>query len=135
LINEFSLAFAQTAALPRQLSEGRKPAGHVFVAQLTNSGAKQPLGEDGMSAILRRLFERVGIEGITGYDLRRTFATEFLVMRLIRDVVTGVSNRYINCTMARLVEGLEKMFSLQITVAELSCIMTFRDKGCLTIYS
>ena len=44
-----------------------------------------------------------GINGITGHDLRRSFATlvattsnnEFIAMRLIRDKIPGLNERYI----------------------------------------
>jgi integrase len=69
-----------------------------------------------MSQLVARLFRRAGIEGFTGHDLRRTFAMlvtvasedEFLAMRLIRDVVSGLSNRYIRYPMDQLADGLKK---------------------------
>ena len=49
-----------------------------------------------------------------GHDLRRTFCTlvreasgdEFLAMRLARDIIPGVSDRYININLAKLRESL-----------------------------
>jgi len=69
-----------------------------------------------MSQLVGRLFRRAGIEGFTGHDLRRTFATlvttaskdEFLAMRLIRDSVPGLSNRYIKYPMGQLADALKK---------------------------
>jgi len=69
-----------------------------------------------MSQLVGRLFRRAGIEGFTGHDLRRTFATlvttaskdEFLAMRLIRDSVPGLSNRYIKHPMGQLADALKK---------------------------
>jgi len=69
-----------------------------------------------MSQLIARLFTRAGIKGFTGHDLRRTFATlvktasrdEFLAMRLIRDRVPGLSQRYISYPMDQLVEALQK---------------------------
>ncbi|MDO9333884.1 MAG: site-specific integrase [Dehalococcoidales bacterium] len=106
----------QTAERLRKMAEGLKPGDHLFVSQLARQGKKQPLGEDGMSQLVERLFRRAGIEGFTGHDLRRTFATlvtvaskdEFLAMRLIRDVVPGLSNRYIKYPMSQLTDGLSK---------------------------
>ena len=75
-----------------------------------------PLGEDGMSQLIGRLLARAGIQGFTGHDLRRTFATlvtaashdEFLAMRLIRDRVPGLGDRYIRYPMDQLVEALQQ---------------------------
>lgn len=100
----------------RQLAEGLKPGDHLFVSQVARNGEKRPLGEDGMSQLVGRLFRRAGINGFTGHDLRRTFATlvtvaskdELLAMRLIRDSVPGLSNRYIKYPMGQLADALIK---------------------------
>lgn len=71
-----------------------------------------------MSQLVERLFKRAGIKGFTGHDLPRTFATmvmvaskdELLAMRLMRDMVPGVGNRYIKYPMSQLEEAL-KMYS------------------------
>jgi len=76
----------------------------------------QPLGEDGMAQLVARLCARAGISGITGHDLRRSFATlvatasndEFIAMRLIRDKIPGQNDRYIKFPMPRLREALER---------------------------
>jgi hypothetical protein len=65
---------------------------------------------------LEDIFTRAGITGFLPHDLRRTFATlvtassndEFLAMRLIRDKVPGLSDRYVNYPLAQLVAALEK---------------------------
>jgi integrase len=106
----------QTAELLKQMAADLKPSDHLFVSRFARQGKKQPLGEDGMSQLVDRLFKRAGIKGFTGHDLRRTFATivmvaskdELLTMRLIRDSVPGVGNRYIKFPMGQLVEALKK---------------------------
>jgi len=84
-------------------------------------GATQPLGEDGMSQLIQRLFARSGIKYL-GHDLRRTFCTlvreasgdEFLAMRLARDKIPGVNDRYINAHPAKLRESLLKYSPLRL---------------------
>ncbi len=71
--------------------------------------------------MINRLFQRAGIVGFKGHDLRRTFATlvtansgdDFLAMRLLRDNVPGLSNRYIRYPMEHLVEALQKYSPLR----------------------
>jgi integrase len=66
--------------------------------------------------LIGRLLARAGIKGFTGHDLRRTFATlvttashdEFLAMRLMRDRVPGLGDRYIHYPIDQLVEALQK---------------------------
>jgi hypothetical protein len=62
------------------------------------------------------MLARAGIKGFTGHDLRRTFATlvttasrdEFLAMRLLRDRIPGLGDRYIRYPMDQLVEALQQ---------------------------
>ncbi len=71
--------------------------------------------------MINRLYQKAGIVGFKGHDLRRTFATlvtansgdEFLAMRLLRDNVPGLSNRYIRYPMEHLVEALQKYSPLR----------------------
>jgi len=113
---ELTPLLPQTQELLKQMAAGLKPGDHLFVSQIARQGKKQPLGEDGMSQLVDRLFKRTGIKGFTGHDLRRTFATmvmvaskdELLTMRLIRDSVPGVSSRYIKFPMGQLVDALKK---------------------------
>lgn len=73
-------------------------------------GRRAPLGEDGISQLIERVLARAGMQGFTGHDLRRTFATlvtmascdEFLAMRLIRDSVPGQGDRYVRYAMGEL---------------------------------
>ena len=82
---------------------------------------ERPLGENGMSQLIDRFLERADIEGFHGHDLRRTFATlvnvasgdEYLAMRLLRDSVPGLSNRYIRYPVEHLVESLQKYSPLR----------------------
>jgi hypothetical protein len=88
----------------------------LFIAHQKRRGRRAPLGEDGMSLLIERLLARDGTKGFTGHDLRRTFATlvttasrdEFLAMRLLRDRVPGLGDRYIRYPMDQLAEALEK---------------------------
>lgn len=113
---EYAPVLPGTQELMKQMAADLKPGDHLFVSRITRQGKRQPLGEDGMSQLLERLFKRAGITGFTGHDLRRTFATmvmavskdELLTMRLIRDVVPGVGSRYIKYPMGQLVAALEK---------------------------
>ena len=66
-------------------------------------GRPEPFGETGIAHSIARLFEQARIEGFKGHDLRRTFVTmvteasgdELLGMRLARDRVPGVNDRYV----------------------------------------
>ena len=57
-----------------------------------------------MAELVTKLFKRGGIKGFSGHNLRRTFTTwvtvasgsEVLAMRLTRDTIPGVGQRYIN---------------------------------------
>ena len=75
-----------------------------------------------MAQLVTRLCARAGINGITGHDLRRSFATlvattsndEFIAMRLIRDEIPDLNERYIKFPMARLREALERYSPLRL---------------------
>ncbi len=94
---------------------------YLFRAEQKRHGWRAPLKEDGMAKMIRRLMNRAGIQGFTGHDLRRTFATmvrsasgdEFLAMRLIRDRIPGVGERYIQFPKEELVRALEKYSPLR----------------------
>jgi integrase len=118
---ELTPILPETAARLRDLATGLKPEEYIFRAQQTRHGQRAPLGADGMSQLIDRLFKRAGLLGFNGHDLRRTFATlvttasgdECLAMRLLRDNVPGLSNRYINYPIALLVEALQKYSPLR----------------------
>jgi integrase len=113
---EIAPLLPETVDRLREMARDLAPDDFLFVARQTRHGRRAPLGEDGMSQLIARLLARAGIKGFTGHDLRRTFATlvtaashdEFLAMRLIRDRVPGLSDRYIRYPMDQLVEALEK---------------------------
>jgi integrase len=113
---ELAPLLKETVERLKKLIENLGPDDFIFSSQRTRNGSRQPLGEKGMSKLVSRLFSRAGIKGFTGHDLRRTFTTlvmsashdEFLAMRLIRDRVPGVGDRYIRYPMHQLVEALEK---------------------------
>ncbi|MFC1992844.1 hypothetical protein ACFLV3_03430 [Chloroflexota bacterium] len=85
------------------------------------AGRTQPLGENGMRQWIKRIINRSG-KKYQGHDLRRTFCTlvreascdEFLAMRLARDIIPGVHNRYINAPLAKLRESLLKYSPVRI---------------------
>jgi integrase len=113
---ELAPVLPETADRLREMARDLAPDDFLFVARQKRHGRRAPLGEDGMSQLIARLFARAGIIGFTGHDLRRTFATlvttashdEFLAMRLIRDRVPGLGQRYISYPMDQLVEALQK---------------------------
>ncbi len=101
----------QTEKRLKVLAEGRDPTERLLLSDRIRGGRRQPFGEDGMAQLVARLYGRAAITGMTGHDLRRTFATlvadssggdELLAMRLLRDKVPGVANRYVTFPLARL---------------------------------
>jgi len=106
----------------QELARGLSPSEYVFVSQRIYRGKREPLGEDGMSQLINRLYVRAGITGMTGHDLRRSFATlvnaasnaEFLAMRLLRDKIPGQSERYINFPLIQLAEALKRYSPLRL---------------------
>jgi len=105
---------AETAQGLRALA-AKVAGGPVFL------GRRGPLGEDGMAQLLGRLFDRAGLDGFTGHDLRRTFGTlvrkasgdEFLAIRLLRDKVPGMSDRYLAVDLEELKAALERYSPLR----------------------
>lgn len=93
----------------------------ILRSRRIRNGHTEPLGEDGMSQMLARLFVRAGLGDYKGHDLRRTFASlvrdasedEFIAMRLIRDKIQGQNDRYINFPLKRLVSLLERYSPLR----------------------
>jgi integrase len=113
---EMAPILPETEERLRRMAEGLAPGDFLFRAKRARHGQRAPLGEDGMRDWLEDIFTRAGITGFLPHDLRRTFATlvtaasndEFLAMRLIRDKVPGLSDRYVNYPLAQLVAALEK---------------------------
>ncbi len=98
----------------RELTQGQNEKKSVILASRTYLGKREPLGEDGISQLVSRLYGRAKITGMTGHDLRRSFATlvrfasgdELLATRLIRDKVPGQNDRYINFPQDKLRDAL-----------------------------
>ena len=118
---EFTPILPETQLLLEQLADGLDDDECVIRSTRIRAGTTQPLGEDGMSQLIQRLFARSGIK-YQGHDLRRTFCTlvreasgdEFLAMRLARDKIPGVNDRYINADPAKLRESLLKFSPIRL---------------------
>jgi len=118
---EFTPILPETQELLQKLAGTLSNADSIIRSTRIRYGTTQPLGADGMSQLIQRLFERSGLD-YRGHDLRRTFCTlvreasgdEFLAMRLARDVIPGVSNRYINYSPTRLREDLIRYSPLRL---------------------
>jgi len=104
----------ETQQLLQQLADALSDDEPVIRSTRMRAGKTQPLGADGMSQLIGRLYARAGLNGVHGHDLRRTFSTqvreasgdEFLAMRLLRDRIPGQNNRYIAVTLAQLRDAL-----------------------------
>jgi len=113
--DEYTPLLPETEELLKQLVGTLSDDEPIIRSTRIRAGMTQPLGEDGMSQLIQRLFARSGIKYL-GHDLRRTFCTlvreasgdEFLAMRLARDIIPGVNDRYINAHPAKLRESLLK---------------------------
>lgn len=112
-----------TQELLQQLAATLPDEEPVIRSTRIRSGMTQPLGEDGMRQLIQRFLMRPNLNyKYTGHDLRRSFCTlvreasgdEFLAMRLARDKIPGVSDRYINATPAKLRESLLKYSPIRL---------------------
>ena len=111
----------ETQKLLEHLANGLTDDEPVIRSKRLRAGSTQPLGADGISQLIQRILGRVGIS-CKGHDLRRTFCSlvreasgdEFLAMRLARDVIPGVNDRYINYSPARLREDLIRYSPLRL---------------------
>ena len=121
--NEDAPILAETLSLLYELTPKSLPDDQpVLRSWRIRNGSTQPLGEDGISQLIDRLFKRAGIERLRGHDLRRTCSTlvhqasgdEFLAMRLIRDKIPGYNDRYINTRLPYLVAALNRYSPLQL---------------------
>ena len=79
----------------------------------------EPLRSNGMYLLVRELFDKAGVD-FKGHDLRRAFSTlvkrksnELLAMRLLRDRVQGVNDRYNEYLPEELVEALNEYSPLR----------------------
>jgi len=118
---EFTPLLPETEELLKQLVGTLSDGETVIRSTRIRAGMTQPLGEDGMSQLIQRLFAQSGIKYL-GHDLRRTFCTlvreasgdEFLAMCLARDKIPGVNDRYINASPAKLKESLLRYSPLRL---------------------
>lgn len=119
--NEYTPLLPETQELLQQLAGILAKDEPIIHSTRIRAGVTQPLGEDGMSQLIQRLFYQAGIK-YKGHDLRRTFCTlvreasgdEFSAMRLARDIIPGVNDRYINAHPAKLVESLLKYSPIRL---------------------
>ncbi len=113
---EYTPLLPETEARLIELAEGLGSEDRVF------RGPRDALGEEGLSKLVGRLYNRAGLHDKSGHDLRRTFATmvreascdEFLAMRLLRDRIPGQNERYLAVTPAMLREALEQYSPLRL---------------------
>jgi len=118
---EFTPVLPETQLLLEQLADGLDDGECVIRSIRMRAGKTQPLGESGMRQWIQRMINRSG-KKYQGHDLRRTFCTlveeasgsESLAMRLARDKITGVNDRYINATPAKLRESLLKYSPIRL---------------------
>ncbi len=119
--NEITPLRPETQELLQQLAGTLSDDEPIIRSTRIRAGVTQPLGADGISQLIQRLFARSGIKYL-GHDLRRTFCTlvreasgdEFLAMRLARDKIPGVNDRYINADPAKLRESLLKYSPIRL---------------------
>ena len=111
--DESTPLLTETQQLLEQLADSWPDGEPVIRSTRLRKGVTQPLGADGMAQLIQRLLGRTGVK-YQGHDLRRTFCTlvgeasgdEALAMRLARDRVPGVNDRYIQTSAVKLRESL-----------------------------
>jgi integrase len=99
----------------------------IIRSRRIRQGGTQPLGEKGVHLLVAPLFKKAGLD-VRGHDLRRTFATlvrqaskdEFLAMRLIRDQVPDLHDRYISFPVSDLVTALNRYSPIRLVSAKSS---------------
>ena len=120
---EYTPLLPQTQQRLERLADGLPHDQPVIRSKRIRDGSTQPLGEDGMRQLIQRIIGRANVS-CKGHDLRRTFCSlvreasgdEFLAMRLARDVIPGVNDRYINYSLARLKEDLIRFSPLRLII-------------------
>ena len=121
--DEYAPLLPETQKLLQQLADTLPDEEPIIRSTRIRAGMTQPLGADGMSQLIQRFLLRSSQkQKYTGHDLRRSFCTlvreasgdEFLAMRLARDKIPGVSDRYINATPAKLRESLLKYSPIRL---------------------
>ena len=118
---EFTPVLPETQLLLKQLADGLDDGECIIRSIRKRAGRTQPLGENGMRKWIQRMINRYDRK-YQGHDLRRTFCTlveeasgsECLAMRLARDKITGVNDRYINATPAKLRGNLLKYSPMRL---------------------
>ena len=119
---EWAPILPETEEKLRELTQGLPSNERVILADRVYRGRREPLGENGMSQLVKRLYARAVITKMTGHDLRRSFSTlaveagcdHFLSMRLLRDTIPGQGDRYIKYPLSRLVEDLKRYSPLRL---------------------
>jgi len=122
--DEYGPILQETLTLLSELAKNLPDNEPVLRSRRIRGSKRQPLGEDGMAQLIERLYVRAGLD-FKGHDTRRTFATlvkkasgdECLAMRLIRDRLQGVNDRYIDCPPSDLVVSLERYWCATIRIA------------------
>jgi len=118
---EYTPLLPETQELLQQLAGTLSDEEPVIRSRRIRAGMTQPLGEEGIRKLIQQLFNRCGLK-YQGHDLRRTFCTlvreasgdEFLAMRLARDTIPGVNDRYINVRPVQARESLKKYSPLRL---------------------
>ena len=114
---EYTPLLPETQELLQQLAGTLPDEEPIIRSTRTRAGMTQPLGANGMRQLIQRFLRRSNLKReYKGHDLRRTFCTlvrdasgdELLAMRLARDIVPGVNDRYINTDPAKLGKSLLK---------------------------
>ena len=118
---EFTPLLPETQALLEKLAENLADDEIVIRGDRIRARHTQPLGETGVAHLINKVLERGGINK-PGHDLRRTCSTivqeasgdEFVAMRLLRDKIPGVNDRYINYGSEKLKAALAKFSPLRL---------------------
>jgi site-specific recombinase XerD len=113
---EWAPILRETEQRLKELAQEFNANEQIIVSKRSHYGKRRALGEDGMAQLVARLYARAGISGMTGHELRKSFATlvtaasrdEFIAMRLLRDKIPGQSDRYINYSIPLLHDALQR---------------------------
>jgi integrase len=119
---EWTPILRETEQRLKELAQEFNDNEQIIVSKKSHYGKRRALGEDGIAQLVARLYARAAISGMTGHELRKSFATlvtaasrdEFIAMRLLRDKIPGQSDRYINYSMPLLQEALQRYSPLRL---------------------
>ena len=67
---ELTPVLPETVEVLKKLAEGLKPPTRFSLPAAYAAGSREPLGEDGMRDLIKRLLERAGICDLAGHDLQ-----------------------------------------------------------------